>query len=180
MVQRFQKRFLQAALLCLVVLACTFIVLSVINSRYSTSQHLVWILYDKAVRTPQSGNSQTIGLQRNIRTIPKILHHVYLDGLNSLEQAESSPGAKPGQRFPTYNSSWRHSCREIHPSWQFMFWDLSKAESLLQNFYPWFLPTFRAYSNNVQRGNIHDLNRLVLFTAGAGNCVTPVPVSLCR
>ena len=159
MVQRFQKRFLKAALLCLVVLACTFSVLSVIQSRYSTSQHLVWILYDKAVRTPRSGTSQT---QQEIRTIPKILHHVYLDGLNSLKQAESSPGARPGQLFPTYNSSWRQSCREVHKDWQYMFWDLSKAESLLRNFYPWFLPTFHAYSNNVQRGNLNVSKRLVL------------------
>lgn len=151
MVQRFQKRFLKAALLCLVGLVCTFSVLSVLQSRYSTSQHLVWVLYDKAVRTPRSGNLQT---QREIRTIPKILHHVYLDGLNSLKQAESSPGARPGQLFPTYNSSWRQSCREVHQDWQYMFWDLSKAESLLQDLYPWFLPTFHAYSNNVQRGNL--------------------------
>ena len=115
------------------------------------------MLYDKAVRTPRLGNSQT---RQEIRTIPKILHHVYLDGLNSLKQAESNPGARPGQLFPTYNSSWRQSCREVHQGWQFMFWDLSKAETLLQNFYPWFLPTFRAYSNNVQRGDIDGPKRL--------------------
>ena len=152
MVHRCQRRFVKAALLCLAVLACTCSVLSVINSGYSTSQNLVWILYDKAVRTPRSGTPQT---RQQIRTIPKILHHVYLDGLNSLKQAESNPGARPGQLFPTYNSSWRQSCREVHQDWHFMFWDLSEAESLLQDFYPWFLSTFRAYSNNVQRGNVN-------------------------
>lgn len=161
MVQRLQKRFLKAALLCLVVLVCTFSLLSVIKSRYSRSQDLVWFLYDKA-RIPRSGSSH---IQHGVGKIPKILHHIYLDGFESLKQAESSPGAVPGQLFPTYNSSWRKSCHDVHRDWQFKFWDLKKAEDLLQELYPWFLPTFNSYSNNVQRGKC---DRLVMSIAASG------------
>lgn len=89
----------------------------------------------------------------SIQPIPKILHHVYLDGLANLQQAESGEVAKPGQRFPGYNSTWRHSCHIVHPNWQYMFWNNSQAENLIRTAYPWFLATFQSYNNYVQKGD---------------------------
>ena len=85
--------------------------------------------------------------------IPKVLNHVYLDGLNSLQQAESLQGARPGEKFPGYNSTWRQSCTIVHPGWQYMFWNNSQAESLIRTKYPQFLATFQSYNNNVQKGD---------------------------
>ncbi len=91
----------------------------------------------------------------NTQPIPKILHHVYLDGLDRLKRAENNEGAKPGQRFPGYNGTWRHSCHIVHNHWQYMFWNNSQAENLIRTAYPWFLATFQSYNNYVQKGDFH-------------------------
>lgn len=75
-------------------------------------------------------------------------------GLDNLKIAESTVGAQPGQSFPGYNSSWRQSCHEMHDGWKYMFWDMTRAESLIQTAYPWFLATFQSYKNNVQKGKV--------------------------
>ncbi|DBA84560.1 TPA: hypothetical protein ACH3X2_006144 [Trebouxia sp. C0005] len=90
---------------------------------------------------------------RKTQPIPKILHHVYLDGLDRLKRAENDKGAKPGQRFPGYNGTWRHSCHIVHNHWQYMFWNNSQAENLIRTAYPWFLATFQSYNNYVQKGD---------------------------
>ena len=95
-----------------------------------------------------SSNAAADGVQ----LIPKVLHHVYLDGLDSLHEAEESAGPHVGQRFPGYNRTIRRSCRRAHPNWQYKFWNLSQAEELIQGSYPWFLDTFRSYETNVQKG----------------------------
>ena len=84
--------------------------------------------------------------------IPKVLHHVYLDGLDNLQQAESLQSPKPGERFPGYNSTWWQSCTIVHPGWQHMFWNNSQAERLIRTKYPQFLATFQSYNNKVQKG----------------------------
>jgi len=91
----------------------------------------------------------------NTQPIPKILHHVYLDGLDRLKRAENNEGAKPGQRFPGYNGTWRQSCHTVHNHWQYMFWNNSQAEHLIRTAYPWFLATFQSYNNYVQKGDFH-------------------------
>ncbi len=98
------------------------------------------------------------------RPIPKILHHVYLDGLDSLQQAERGEGAKPGRRFPGYNSTWRHSCHMVHQNWQYMFWNNSQAENLIRTAYPWFLATFQSYNNNVQKGVAFPFRSSLLYS----------------
>lgn len=92
---------------------------------------------------------------RKTQPIPKILHHVYLDGLDRLKRAEIKEGAKPGQRFPGYNGTWRHSCHFVHNHWQYMFWNNSQAENLIRTAYPWFLATFQSYNNYVQKGDFY-------------------------
>lgn len=86
------------------------------------------------------------------QAIPNVLHHVYLDGLDSLRQAESTAGPQPGARFPGYNRTLRRSCPQVHLDWQYMFWNISQAEELVKTVYPWFLGTFLSYQTNVQRG----------------------------
>ena len=111
--------------------------------------------------------------------IPKILHHVYLDGLHSLQQAESTAGPQPGARFPGYNSTLRRSCPQVHQDWQYIFWNISQAEHLVSAIYPGFLKTFESYQTNVQRGaSYSDLLCVTLCCSASGpfysitNCLT--------
>ena len=148
------KRYLTAALS--LVVACTFGVLVITTNSFQGSQRLLRIVFREGNNSiHQSVDDRTaVGTATadSQQLIPKILHHVYLDGLDNLKQAESAAKAKPGQRFPGYNSTWRHSCYSMHQNWQYMFWNMSTAENLLQTYYPWFLATFRSYNSNVQKG----------------------------
>ena len=84
--------------------------------------------------------------------IPQVLHHVYLDGLDSLVEAEHIAAPYRGQRFPGYNNTVRRSCPLVHSEWEYKFWNNSQAEDLIQASYPWFLDTFQSYETNVQKG----------------------------
>ena len=147
------KRFVTAALS--LVVACTFGVFLISTNSFQGSHRILRIIYRKGTNSPRLTHARTIVDDPSADSqqhIPKILHHVYLDGLENLEQAESAAGAKPGQRFPGYNSTWRHSCYTMHQDWQYMFWNMSQAENLLHTNYPWFLATFHSYTSNVQKG----------------------------
>lgn len=107
----------------------------------------------------------------NRQLIPKVLHHVYLDGLDSLHDAEQSSGPQVGQRFPSYNRTLRRSCPLVHHEWQYMFWNYSQAEELIKEQYPWFLDTFQTYETNVQKG-AHDRSSQI-------SCWPPSPCICC-
>lgn len=139
----------------LVVAACTFGLILIATQSDPVSQHLVRITASYRTRASSQGVAHSLPSVDTVASpepIPKILHHVFLDGLDNLELAESAGGAQPGQLFPGYNSSWRQSCRDVHQSWEYMFWDNTRAETLIQTAYPGFLATFQSYKNNVQKG----------------------------
>lgn len=133
-----RKRVLTATVLALIV-ASTFGLLLITESQGPTQQSLVWL----HTRFPR------LGKLRGPPGIPKILHQVYLDGEESLNQTERNGGARSGSRFPTYNRSWSESCKKLHPDWKYEFWNLSRADHLLQTDYPRFLPTFQSYETMV-------------------------------
>ncbi|KAL3136090.1 hypothetical protein ABBQ32_007113 [Trebouxia sp. C0010 RCD-2024] len=155
-------------ILLLVVAACTFGLILIVTQSDPVSQHIVRITASFRTRVSSQDVAQRLPSVDTVASpepIPKILHHVFLDGLDKLELAETAVGTQPGQLFPGYNSSWRQSCREVHPSWKYMFWDNSRAENLIQTAYPEFLATFQSYKNNVQKG---DALRPILMHAYGG------------
>lgn len=150
------KRVLKATLVFFIA-ACTFGSLLIVKTSKPVSQRLVRITANYRTRVLSHGAAfglPDLNAVETPRPIPKILHNVYLDGLDNLELAESAVGALPGQRFPGYNSSWRQSCQQVHRGWKYMFWDNARAETLIQKAYPWFLATFQSYRNNVQKGEV--------------------------
>lgn len=150
------KRTLKATLV-LITAACTFGSILIVTQSSPVSQRLVRITATYRTRIlnrDPSYNLPTLDAVEGPLPIPKILHNVYLDGLDKLKLAESDVGAQPGQLFPGYNSSWRQSCQEAHQGWKYMFWDNNQAEKLIQTAYPWFLATFQSYKNNVQKGKV--------------------------
>lgn len=114
-------------------------------------------------------DSSATQLDTSKQSIPKVLHHVYLAGLDSLRREEELAGPQPGHAFPGYNSTVRHSCPQVHKDWQYMFWNHSQAEDLIQTSYPWFLDTFRSYSTIVQKG--HSQCQLIAFCLTACVCL---------
>ena len=144
-------------ILLLVVAACTFGSILIVKQSDPVSQHLVRITASYRTRVPIQDLAEhlpSLNAVESPEQIPKILHQVFLDGLDNLKLAETAVGAQPGQIFPGYNSSWRQSCREVHRSWKYMFWDNSRAEDLIRTAYPGFLATFQSYKNKVQKGEL--------------------------
>ena len=148
------KRCLAAALFLFV--ACVSGVLLFTTHAHRVPHRLVRIVFRENIRNNKQNAAHTFSNAEAVESqqqIPKVLHHVYLDGLDNLKQAEIGAVAKPGQRFPGYNSTWRYSCHTVHREWQYMFWNMSQAEHLIRTSYPWFLDTFHSYNNNVQKGS---------------------------
>ena len=146
------------ATLVLIIAACTFGSILIVKQSTPVSQRLVRITasyHTRVARHHPAYTLPTLDAVESPQPIPKILHNVYLDGLDNLKLAESAVGAQPGQLFPGYNSSWRQSCHEVHRGWKYMFWDNIRAETLIQTAYPWFLATFQSYKNNVQKGKVY-------------------------
>jgi len=137
-----------AALLLISTQVADSVLATQVRMRFRVATH---DLQSDVARTYPSSDASV----RNTQPIPKILHHVYLDGLDRLKRAENNEGAKPGQRFPGYNGTWRQSCHTVHNHWQYMFWNNSQAEHLIRTAYPWFLATFQSYNNYVQKGDFH-------------------------
>ncbi|KAK9806720.1 hypothetical protein WJX72_000551 [[Myrmecia] bisecta] len=98
-------------------------------------------MFARLRRNKQKGNKG-----RDPVRIPRILHQIFLDGLEELERES----ARPGTKFP---KEWRLSCLQVHQHWEYHFWDLEAAEDLLRERYPWFLRTFQRYPNTVMKGD---------------------------
>ena len=110
--------------------------------------------FSQAYESSRSSSSN-INVDPSSQPIPKILHHVYLGDLENLWQAEHTLGPQPGARFPAYNSTIRRSCPKEHNDWQYMFWNSSQAELLIQTQYSWFFETFQSYQTLVQQSKRH-------------------------
>ena len=143
----------------LIALGCTTGLLLSDHRAESSSRRLVRVKYHISNSAAELANDLSRSAAYDVATsaqpIPKVLHHVYLDGLDSLHEAEQLAGPYSGQRFPGYNHTVRRSCPLVHNQWEYKFWNNTQAEDLIKASYPWFLDTFRSYETNVQRGAHH-------------------------
>ncbi|CAL8462802.1 g2335 [Coccomyxa elongata] len=82
-------------------------------------------------------------------TIPKILHHIFLDGEAEYnKEVEAAKAVGSG-----FRREWRDSCIKNHSDWKYMFWDKAAAVTFLQTHYPWYLSTFLSYPKVVLQGD---------------------------
>eukprot|EP00041_Stephanoeca_diplocostata_P015820 m.303534 g.303534 ORF g.303534 m.303534 type:complete len:222 (-) comp20168_c0_seq2:813-1478(-) len=66
--------------------------------------------------------------------IPRIVH-----------QEWKSHSLYPNQR------KWREKCQLINPGWEFRLYNDSENRALLEEHFPWFLPTYDNYPNTINR-----------------------------
>lgn len=82
-------------------------------------------------------------------TIPKILHHIFLDG-----EAEYNKEVEAAKALGSgFRREWRDSCISNHSDWKYMFWDKAAALAFLQAHYPWYLSIFLSYPKVVLQGD---------------------------
>lgn len=113
-----------------------------------------------------------VNISRKIRDvpgiikIPKVIHNIY----------EELAG--PPKMFTTIAQTWK----DLHPHWEYRFWDKLDVEKLLETYFPDFIPIYQAYPNNVQRWNA--LRYLILYQFGGlyvdmdYECIEPVDLLL--
>ncbi|PSC76477.1 glycosyl transferase [Micractinium conductrix] len=98
---------------------------------------------DLAHRVAQRrGGVRKAGVQR----IPRILHHAYLSGREAFQGLSSDPSS-------AMRPEWAQWCEALHDGWEYRFWDEAAAVQLLEEHYPWFLPTWRGYKQIVEKGD---------------------------
>ncbi|MBO3458683.1 glycosyltransferase [Aetokthonos hydrillicola Thurmond2011] len=69
--------------------------------------------------------------------IPKIIHQIYFPGEAAL---------------PENYSRYRQTVLDLHPDWEYYFWDEQKCRKFLEDNYPWFLEVYDSYpSKFIQR-----------------------------
>ncbi|EIE27155.1 hypothetical protein COCSUDRAFT_38902 [Coccomyxa subellipsoidea C-169] len=81
-------------------------------------------------------------------SIPKILHHIFLDGEAEYDkEVEAAKAVGSG-----FRREWRDSCVSNHSDWKYMFWDKAAALAFLRAHYPWYISTFLSYPKVVLQG----------------------------
>ncbi|MBW4507958.1 MAG: glycosyltransferase [Scytonematopsis contorta HA4267-MV1] len=68
--------------------------------------------------------------------IPKIIHQIYYQG----------EAAIPRKYIP-----YRQTILDLHPDWDYYFWDDKQCRNFLQENYPWFLEVYDSYPYLIQR-----------------------------
>lgn len=94
--------------------------------------------------------NQTSAEPKYTNLVPPIIHHILIGNIDL-------------NKRPTWITA-RQACIEWHPNYEFKFWDDSLAEKLIQDVYPWFLPTWKSYQYPIQRAD--SLRYLVLYHYG--------------
>ncbi|KAF2843892.1 glycosyltransferase family 32 protein [Plenodomus tracheiphilus IPT5] len=90
-------------------------------------------------------------------TIPRIIHFIYFADLYHLH--DGSP------TLPTASRSHAPElCRKFNPSYTVRIWNETEAQSLIEDEYPWFFPTYTAYTHPIQR--VDALKYFVLYHFG--------------
>jgi len=79
-----------------------------------------------------------------LRIIPRIIHHAYLDGISEFER-KVTQGVMNRSRY--------ESCVREHPDWHHMFWEAPSADLLVKTRYPWFLETWQSYDRVVLKAD---------------------------
>lgn len=76
-------------------------------------------------------------------TIPPVIHFIWFPDLYDV-RPDATPIAHEGSNAPTL-------CIENNPEFKVNVWNASGARALLENDYPWFLPTYDGYKHPIQR-----------------------------
>eukprot|EP00879_Flechtneria_rotunda_P025641 GHRR01027270.1.p1 GENE.GHRR01027270.1~~GHRR01027270.1.p1 ORF type:complete len:525 (+),score=215.07 GHRR01027270.1:244-1818(+) len=79
--------------------------------------------------------------------VPRILHRNYMAGAEALYAATQDPHSG-------FKAHWLASCKTHNPMWQEIIWDEAAVMTLIQEDFPWFLPTFLSYPKLVQRSDV--------------------------
>jgi len=97
------------------------------EGRMHSSRHLV---KREAKKQPKGGDGSG-------QAIPKLLHYIYLPGLQAFK------AAKPDSRL-----DFKHfeGCQKIHSHWDSLFWDEALGLDLIKEFYRSFLPVYESYN----------------------------------
>ncbi|KAL3957254.1 hypothetical protein ACCO45_007832 [Purpureocillium lilacinum] len=83
----------------------------------------------------------------NATRIPRIMHQIALGSANMSKYADAMA-----------------TCRAMHPDWEFMLWTDGNASDFIADNYPWALPHYTRYPQQIQRANI--LRYAVLHAMG--------------
>ncbi|GJN85645.1 hypothetical protein PLIIFM63780_009214 [Purpureocillium lilacinum] len=83
----------------------------------------------------------------NATRIPRIMHQIALGSANMSKYADAMA-----------------TCRAMHPDWEFMLWTDGNASDFIADNYPWVLPHYTRYPQQIQRANI--LRYAVLHAMG--------------
>lgn len=54
------------------------------------------------------------------------------------------------RRYPNQRK-WREKCQHVNPDWEFRLYNDSENRALLEEHFPWFLPTYDNYPNTINR-----------------------------
>jgi len=109
-------------------------------------------------RAVNSGSKQVLEKKKTQANedmlIPRILHHIYLDGRPSFDLETKAPDA-------SIASDWSRSCVAMHPNWEYRFWDEQDVQRLIREKYPWIL---HSYVNETKDCTVNgaDCNPMVL------------------
>ena len=68
--------------------------------------------------------------------IPQIIHQLWSDIYKPLPK-----------HFRIYGETWK----ELHPEWEYIFWDDDRINSFIDEYYPRYLHTYRSFQFDVQR-----------------------------
>ena len=95
--------------------------------------------------------------------IPKIIHQIW-SGID-----EPLP-----KHFKLFGNSWK----ENHPAWEYMFWDESRMNGFIKEFYPQYRAAYMSFKYNIQRWDA--IRYLILYKIGGlyadfdYECISPL------
>ncbi|KKK26379.1 hypothetical protein ARAM_007227 [Aspergillus rambellii] len=72
-------------------------------------------------------------------TIPKIIHQTWFPAGSNMSQNAQS---------------WVQTIIDHHPDWEYVLWDDETNELLVQQYFPWFLDTYRALPKEINRADM--------------------------
>jgi mannosyltransferase OCH1-like enzyme len=81
--------------------------------------------------------------------IPKIIHQLWSD---------------TGYPLPGFLKEWSKTWKEHHPAWQYEFWDNSRMNSFIHEFFPEYVDTYDRFPYDIQRWDA--IRYLILWQMG--------------
>ena len=70
--------------------------------------------------------------------IPRLLHYIYLTGLEAYQADAAKPDAKLSKKH-------FEGCQTLHQHWDSLFWDEEMGFELVKKHYSWFVPIWEGY-----------------------------------